>query len=95
MFWMAIGYFGKIILEAMNIIGVVVTAAWLYKECNWGFFIALFASVLFSHIPIVGTILAIVAVVQTWDWNPLLAIVAFGWHWILFIYCASKYEKEQ
>lgn len=94
MFWMAIGVFGQLALEVMNIVGAVVTVAWLNKECGWGVAGALIGGLLLSHIPIVGTILAIIAVVQTWQWNPLLAIIVFCWHWVFFVYCVCKSEKN-
>jgi hypothetical protein len=83
------------LLEIMSLAAVIVITAWLHQECDWNLWGSIFVAGCVAHIPFVGKIFAVVAVVQTWNWNPLLAILTFGWHYFIFYMAIKEKEKEQ
>lgn len=82
-----------IIMEITTFGAIVVTAGWLHEDYRWNLFGAFFAAGCFAHIPFVGKIIAIIAAIQAFNWNPFWAILCFTWHYILFALIAVKKDK--
>jgi hypothetical protein len=79
-----------IIMEITTFGAIIVTAGWLHEDYRWNLFGAFLAAGCFAHIPFVGKIIAIIAVIQAFNWNPFWAILCFTWHYILFALIAVK-----
>ena len=83
-----------IAMEIMSLGATVAIAGWLVKGFGWGLFGSLFVGGVLAHIPFVGKIVAIIAVICAFNWNPCLAIIVFAWHYVLLGYAVIEKNND-
>lgn len=77
---------GCLIYGAMGLLQLAAILGGLEEWLGLHWLLATPLALILAYIPLVGSIIGIVAATTLWHWHWLVAVLLFGWQWVFFAF---------